>query len=1415
MERRFLLTIGQPVCAAYGCESLERVSSDIFRVGRYFSDPHQGYEWVLQQELASGASSTAVRHHLSYWFSQPDRSPGDRVILYWAGHGAVSEATGDHLLLTPDSTGERDFSAVSTQELVRLVFGNPRITQSLLLILDVCNAAHGADDLLESMRGVHKYFRGGSGLWLMCTTDANANARDGAFVNGFLRVMSDSTWATPGGAEFVSPEDISCGVNEVFDAHGVQQRVRFHALNAGHRRAQFVRNPGFDGRRGPRILDDEIHWKLKASGTDAKGFPGWFFAGRHHALKTLLTWLHAPVSDSRPRIVTGAPGSGKSAVLGLLSVAADAAAPREMRDAALRNLGAGIEVRLLPLQLRGLRLEGALESLCRGLDTSPLSTRALLVRLSEQAAPIGILADSLDESAEPGRIERELLRPLAAHPQIRLVVGTRKSGNRTPMADLGHVIDLDDVAYFQPEDVTEYVWTRLTSASLGSPYTSHEQQLIARKLAEAISAAANRSFLYARVVSRWFISAPPEMQGRPAQLPRDLKEVFDQDLTRFPEADRRKVKDLLMPLSYARARGLPHKNIWAAAASRMAGDTYDGADVGWLIENAGYFLIQDVAHGETVYRLYHESFAEYLRQGRDAARDHRAITDGLVDSLPAAHSTLSRWASASDPYIVQYFATHASLGGVLTTFLGDPEFLLSMSPDALTSELLGLDEARSTRAVRIYRKATANIRASDRATAAAYLALAALHEGDTKIANALRRYRDESDWWPHWSDWESETIGFSVAKLNLPVSELVPFTDHACAAAVLCGHVDGSVTLVRLPSGEQVFHTKLVDAPTPSTDNRITSMSVASASDDMIYIVATTGRIWVLDGVGAPLATRALKDIQTIAYCPTHRAVAVALGLFTSSATIVLLSLPSLTDIAVRADAARASLYALACVEFRGQPALAAGSDSVHRGATTETQTLRIWSLPDLSPLYHSNDKVVPNVKYLTPYALKGGRQLLICCMFGRNIRLWDMDTDTYSILDQADWSYDTVNRVLAITETHDGATLLGEEHGRLKTLALSFDPELKQFGRKQGFFALPRVFESFRYAPSLHINGRLSITAAAREELYLLDVRELLSIAENSGKDGGATESLEVSKLVCHGSNILVGGRSGTLTLRTLEGEMLWHVGMSADPVGAIFMESQIYVLTADGHGQLLSRASGQPMGGTVALGIQAFGLTPLKLGNQTWAAVIVNVAEREGQSGQWRIRIVNPLTGEELRADRPISDSTLLRATDEEKRLCSVTSQEIDGRTLLAFAGPHGQVRYTYLDTLQTWPQDWYPGREDEYIESLATAIIGGELVMIAGGDSGRLYGYNLSTDSPLWSQTGRFLGNVGALQVVRTVGAGLFAMGTGDGTVRLMTFAGEELLQIDVGRPVKALDMASETLLVIGTDRGVATVELTLFQ
>jgi WD40 repeat protein len=169
-------------------------------------------------------------------------------------------------------------------------------------------------------------------------------------------------------------------------------------------------------------------------------------------LRTLVGWLTAPEPDSRMCVVTGSPGSGKSAVLSRLVTLSDPAYRR------LVPLEGVPEATIPPvssidaaLHAKGKTLGDLADSLAAALGLGNAEVPLIVDELSRRAARVVIVVDALDEAIEPVEITRRLLHPLVSVPAVRLLVGTRREYLSTlgPSRD---PIDLDHPDYLDPAD---------------------------------------------------------------------------------------------------------------------------------------------------------------------------------------------------------------------------------------------------------------------------------------------------------------------------------------------------------------------------------------------------------------------------------------------------------------------------------------------------------------------------------------------------------------------------------------------------------------------------------------------------------------------------------------------------------------------------------------------------------------------------------------------------------------------------------------------------------------------------------------------------------------------------------------------------------------------------------------------------
>jgi hypothetical protein len=411
--------------------------------------------------------------------------------------------------------------------------------------------------------------------------------------------------------------------------------------------------------RLPKELRD--HFLTKAQGTEL-GELAWHYTGREAELRALASRLDQ--SDGGLRVVTGEPGSGKSALLGHLMVLADddlvdgyarsglapqlAAAPRPpsgVFDAALHLTGKTLNETLHDVA-----------SQCELTGLTALDTASLVGALQAEPRRMTILADALDESQDPVPIA-DLLRRIAGPGLARVIVGTRRRLDEGPdrpstpeQPTLLHALAArpdEIVALTRDRDaVHRYVERRIRAGPLAD-----RAHVIAAQVASC-----DQPFLFARLATAELLARPDVAGGDGLRtlLADGHRGLFGAAVRRIA-AERPAVAALLHALSLARGRGAPQTGgVWAA----MAGALHPGigiADdtIAEALTFAGAYITLDGEAGQSAYRLAHQTFAEHFRAQPDAGGEHRTVATALDELVRASGG----WAAANF-YAVRYLPEH-------------------------------------------------------------------------------------------------------------------------------------------------------------------------------------------------------------------------------------------------------------------------------------------------------------------------------------------------------------------------------------------------------------------------------------------------------------------------------------------------------------------------------------------------------------------------------------------------------------------------------------------------------------------------------------------------------------------------------------------------------------------------------------
>ncbi|WP_250567110.1 caspase family protein [Streptomyces sp. Tu102] len=952
-----------------------------------------------------------------------DRREDDLLAVYLSGHGQVLDDGGDHVLMTTDTDpADVAYTALPTVELARAMLRETRVRR-LLLVLDTCYSGQGGNELaavaLERIGTQWKQAQTGSGLVIVSSAQPHQQAQAGLFPRLFTEAVGG--WATAGhGPDTLAVSTVVQQIND-HPERPAWQHVSLSQIGLTGEPPAFLANPRhstrltdvdlavqqaalFDAHARRRETELTNRLLVRAMGYHEDAAQGWWFCGRHTALADLATWLRAPAADGASvcRVVTAGPGSGKTAVLGLIAALTH---PERRRTVPLDALGLGPG--LMPeegavgvaIYAQNLSDNDVLHGLAAAAHIRADTVGDFLKGLdaADRHRPLTVLIDALDEAATPHTLCTDILRPLIDHSRgrIRLLLGTRPylldrlgiDPDHPEPAYRRQVINLDDDRYADTQALTTYTIRNLIEAHPASPYRHHIQAL--RPVAQAVAEAAGSSFLVARITAGTLAAEPtlPDAEDPAwrASLPRHAGQAMHDDLTLRLGPDAQKAADLLRPLAFAEGQGLPWEDIWAPLASAISGRTYSNEDLLWLRHEAGSYVVEATEAGRSAYRLYHQALTEHLRENVDESAVHAAFTDVLITRVPYRADATRDW-SRAHPYILNHLAAHATKAGQLDEILTHSEYLVHAVPRSLIPHLAHArsDSARLTADVydtslgaAVYRSSPGVHTATTPALRRQLLALNAARAGTAGLYHQLTRHIPPGHWTPIWATGSTliPALRDNLARHSGGVFS-VACTVLDGAPVAVTGGTGGTVRVWDLTSRRQLGE--------PLTGHTSWVFAVACTLLDGTPVAVTTGsgmvRVWDLASrrpLGEPL-TGHTGPVSSVA-CTTLDGAPVAV---TSGAdgTVRMWDLTSRRPLGKPLTSHTGGMSRLTCTVL----------DSTPVALTTGNGTVRVWDLASRRPLGepltghgHWWSAVACTVLDGAPLAVTGGTD--------GAVRVWDL----------------------------------------------------------------------------------------------------------------------------------------------------------------------------------------------------------------------------------------------------------------------------------------------------------------------------------------------------------------------------------------------------------------------------------------
>jgi hypothetical protein len=812
-----------------GHDDLDFVPGMVKELGSALRELGYDVDQQAHPTLSSAALGTAVTTALE------TGDADDLRIVHLATHGHAAD--GNATVFALGSDGATDTNASIAHWLTMQQTSQRPLT---LFLLDLCSA--GTSTRLPWQAHTDGPARG----WVIAACRSDEAAYDGRFTQAMidvLRALARGELDLDPSLEYVSLATVARAVrqevNRLADEAGAySQQVTASMMDiSDDDTLPFFRNPAYqkDGRPklraelDPAVLPflddldeglDARHFLERARGlgrlTDASTTLAGCFTGRDQELREVSPWLNG-VGAGPLCVVTGSPGSGKSALLGVLVCAANAQLREPTRPIWKRIAQAPLPIAALAaVHARQRGLSSIVASVSRQLGLPENLTPAELVTALRTRTDRPVLViDALDEADGPTGIMTELLIPLIdGDSPVRVLVGVRHYTEYTPLFEHAWVVDLDTV----DQDVLEEdLYTYVSSLLRTTSYRNRGAVIgaFAQSVAEVLATGNSTwgPFLVAGLYTRHLVTAnepvtdPTEAERLGQAVPAGLPDVLELDLRAQP--DQRWLRPVLSTLAHARGAGMP-VSVLTRTAPVFAPDlpTPTVAEIRSALTAGKFYLRQAMdSDRSNVYRLFHQGLADTLAQKPFLLAG--TYLDALLARLgPADHRD---W-GAAEPYLFRHVAEHAADADRVDDLENDPElFLNPHSPATMTAPFAGITDPFE-------------------------LALAAVRAGRHQLARRAANLpgRPALPWQPRWT-------------IDTPVPEVEKkLVRYVGARPLLAMSDDGSV-VVTAHGSSVYFHTESsVHDKRLGTNDEITALAL-TADGRRVLIGDCTGRLTVFN----------------------------------------------------------------------------------------------------------------------------------------------------------------------------------------------------------------------------------------------------------------------------------------------------------------------------------------------------------------------------------------------------------------------------------------------------------------------------------------------------------------------------------------------------------------------------------------
>lgn len=376
------------------------------------------------------------------------------------------------------------------------------------------------------------------------------------------------------------------------------------------------------------------------SGTGTDPLAQCHFTGRREYLRDIIPWMDAENTTTNLLVVTGSPGSGKSALISVLVAAAHPKLQLAYPNIRLRlpeEHRPSARVPIIAVHARQQSVQQVFRSIARQLtlvappDGKWTADRMTQLLHGRQRRPV-IVIDAVDEALQPEALAAQVIMPLAAAyhdgvPACRQLVGMRNWPELAAVLraadEQGGLFDLDRTP---PEtlrdDLFHYVHTLLTGAGASAGLAGIRKRLaigVAERIVDDPVAGTSRAGGGQFLIAGLFVhhlrthglpTTESELLRALATVPQSLTEVLDLDIRQRQNPWFRPV---LEAIAHAKGSGIPHDLVvQIVRGAHAAGPPRRDIVLDSINEAQFYLRHATDIDGSVLVRLFHQHLAEHL-----------------------------------------------------------------------------------------------------------------------------------------------------------------------------------------------------------------------------------------------------------------------------------------------------------------------------------------------------------------------------------------------------------------------------------------------------------------------------------------------------------------------------------------------------------------------------------------------------------------------------------------------------------------------------------------------------------------------------------------------------------------------------------------------------------------------------------